>query len=482
MPTGRRKLLLADDSPTVQKVVSLTFDDEGFEVVAVATGAHAVAELERGVPDIVLADVHMPAPDGYELCARIKRDARTSHVPVVLLVGAFEPFDEAEARKSGADEVLTKPFQSIRELVNKVGGLLGGQPEAKKPDEREEEDEPTGELRTANAVDARATEARSDAPHSASSNDERARASAATPAFANFDMDDENIETMPADEFAARQSAPASQDFDESRVSFDERNADEFSTSDATSARSSAGGAQSFAAAASHTNYATGFDARADAAAAADDALLELGDIDSSRSSDAASDDFVLDIGDDEGAYASTRTTPPRESAMPESLYADDVPSAVEMQAAGSVSMAEPSAVWDAAQEFAVSPDAITEQVEAPAHPEPEATAQSFDEGTRSFDDTTTRGAVEMFDEPAAHEPTAAKGATLSEPQASTQPPPAQEAGASQLSPETIDAIARRVVEHLSERVVREIAWEVVPELAERLIRRKLEEEQARAK
>src|SRR5688500_2700604 len=75
----------------------------------------------------------MPGPDGYELCERIKRDARLGHVPVVLLVGTFEPFNEAEARRVGADTVLTKPFQSIRNLVGKVGSLLGGG-EAK-PDE-----------------------------------------------------------------------------------------------------------------------------------------------------------------------------------------------------------------------------------------------------------------------------------------------------------------------------------------------------------
>jgi CheY-like chemotaxis protein len=480
LPTGRRKLLLADDSPTVQKVVSLTFDDEGFQVVAVATGAQALAELERDVPDVVLADVHMPAPDGYELCARIKRDARTSHVPVVLLVGAFEPFDEAEARKSGADEVLTKPFQSIRELVNKVGGLLGGQPEAKKADERA--DEPTGELRAANADDSHAVEASSEAQHAAS-NDEGARADNAAPAFADFGMDDADIETMPADEFAAHQTAQAAHDFAGSRVSLDARdtNAGEFSTRDAAPARSSTGGAQSFAAAASSKSHAPGFDARADAAAAADDALLELGDIDSSRARAAATDDFVLDIGDDDDAYAPQHAAM-REPTLPESLYDDDAPSAVEMQAAGSTSMAEPAAVWNAAQEFAVSPDAITVQVEAPAQVEPEATAQTFDEATQTFDDATASGAVEMFDEPDAHEPTASNVATISEPQSPAQPQPSTQAGALQLSPETIETIARRVVEHLSERVVREIAWEVVPDLAERLIRRKLEEEQTRAK
>ena len=135
MSSGRRKLLLADDSPTIQKVISLTFgDDEGFEVVAVGDGEQALRALaDDPPPDVVLADAVMPGPDGYELCERIKRDARLRHIPVILLVGTFEPFNEAEARRVGADTVLTKPFQSIRNLVGKVGSLLGGG-EAK-PDE-----------------------------------------------------------------------------------------------------------------------------------------------------------------------------------------------------------------------------------------------------------------------------------------------------------------------------------------------------------
>lgn len=126
MTNGSRKLLLADDSHTIQKVVSLTFSDEGFEVVAVGDGEAALREIESGAPDIILADVFMPKLDGYEVCARVKADARFRHVPVLLLVGTFEPFDEAEARRVGADDFLTKPFQSIRDLVNKVGGLLSG--------------------------------------------------------------------------------------------------------------------------------------------------------------------------------------------------------------------------------------------------------------------------------------------------------------------------------------------------------------------
>jgi len=70
----------------------------------------------------------MPGPDGYELCERIKRDERLQRVPVILLVGTFEPFNEAEARRVGANDTLSKPFQSIRRLVDRVGSLIGSKP------------------------------------------------------------------------------------------------------------------------------------------------------------------------------------------------------------------------------------------------------------------------------------------------------------------------------------------------------------------
>ncbi|MGI8656547.1 MAG: response regulator [Pyrinomonadaceae bacterium] len=121
-----RKLLLADDSITIQKVVELTFTDEGFVVTTVGDGEQALQKLAEEMPDIVLADVFMPGKSGYEVCERIKQDKRFQHIPVMLLVGSFEPYNEAEARRVGANDVLTKPFQSIRQLVNKVGALLGG--------------------------------------------------------------------------------------------------------------------------------------------------------------------------------------------------------------------------------------------------------------------------------------------------------------------------------------------------------------------
>lgn len=117
------KILLADDSITIQKVVNLTFEDEGIDVVAVSNGDQAERKLNEVNPDLVLADIFMPGKNGYELCETIKKNPQFSNVPVVLLVGAFEPFDQNEARRVGADDHLTKPFES-RKLVETVRRLL----------------------------------------------------------------------------------------------------------------------------------------------------------------------------------------------------------------------------------------------------------------------------------------------------------------------------------------------------------------------
>ncbi|MEP6912902.1 MAG: response regulator, partial [bacterium] len=96
-----RKLLLADDSITIQKVVDLTFADEGVNVVCVSNGRDAIERLDEFAPDIVIADVVMPQINGYEVCEYIKQNDKFKHIPVMLLVGSFEPFDEAEARRVG---------------------------------------------------------------------------------------------------------------------------------------------------------------------------------------------------------------------------------------------------------------------------------------------------------------------------------------------------------------------------------------------
>ena len=121
------KILLADDSLTIQKVVELTFSDAETRLMAVGSGDKAVQALDEFQPDIVLADVVMPGLTGYDVCEAVKQRPGGAFVPVVLLTGTFEPFDRARADRVGSDAIVTKPFDShalqglVRELVAKGG-------------------------------------------------------------------------------------------------------------------------------------------------------------------------------------------------------------------------------------------------------------------------------------------------------------------------------------------------------------------------
>lgn len=125
-----RKILLADDSLTIQKVVELTFMEGEFEVHAVSNGDDALTQLAETSPDVVIADVHMPGADGYQIC-RVTKESHPS-VPVLLLVGTFEPFEESSAAACGADAHLKKPFDS-QELLHLVEDLLAQRAEEVEP-------------------------------------------------------------------------------------------------------------------------------------------------------------------------------------------------------------------------------------------------------------------------------------------------------------------------------------------------------------
>jgi CheY-like chemotaxis protein len=118
-----KKILLADDSITIQKVVELTFSDGDYEVIAVNNGAKAIAKLGEVRPDIILSDIIMPEKNGYEVCEFVKSHPEYRNIPVILLTGTFEPFDPDRADKAGCDAVVTKPFES-QSLIHKVEELI----------------------------------------------------------------------------------------------------------------------------------------------------------------------------------------------------------------------------------------------------------------------------------------------------------------------------------------------------------------------
>jgi CheY-like chemotaxis protein len=133
----RRTLLLADDSVTIRKIVELTFGETDIRVESVGSGREALERIRELRPDVVLADVVMPGPSGYEVCRAVKASERP--VPVLLLAGTFEPFDAQQARECGSDGYVTKPFDS-RLLVERVEQLLA-RPPAKAEKSRAVDDE-----------------------------------------------------------------------------------------------------------------------------------------------------------------------------------------------------------------------------------------------------------------------------------------------------------------------------------------------------
>ena len=118
------KLLLVDDSVTIQRVVQLTFVDEDVEVVTVGDGSRVIDAIREETPDIVLVDVDMPHKNGYEVTAFVK-SGPAHDVPVILLTGAFNPVNEVQARKAGCDGILVKPFEP-KQVIEKVRELLNG--------------------------------------------------------------------------------------------------------------------------------------------------------------------------------------------------------------------------------------------------------------------------------------------------------------------------------------------------------------------
>jgi CheY-like chemotaxis protein len=117
------KLLLADDSITIRKVVAIIFANEDYDLSVVDNGNAALEKAREIIPDIILADVQMPGNTGYEVCAKVRLDPTLKHIPLLLLTGAFEPFDEEKARLSGADDFIFKPFES-QQLIEKVKRLI----------------------------------------------------------------------------------------------------------------------------------------------------------------------------------------------------------------------------------------------------------------------------------------------------------------------------------------------------------------------
>ncbi len=131
------KLLVAEDSITIQKVFELTFKQTGVSLTMVDNGIDAVRMAGEISPDLVVADVSLPGKNGFEVAADLRQAGGERRCPVLILAGSLGPFDEERFRGCGANGVLFKPFES-QELLDKVDALLRSGEEAPSPEVQEE--------------------------------------------------------------------------------------------------------------------------------------------------------------------------------------------------------------------------------------------------------------------------------------------------------------------------------------------------------
>jgi len=122
------KILLADKSITIQKVVEMLFSGREYEVSCASDGEAALNEAGRTQPDVVLADVDLPRIDGYSFSARLKQLPAFAQTPVILMLSRDDVFDETKARQAGIVDNIAKPFES-QELIGKVRKAISAAPQ-----------------------------------------------------------------------------------------------------------------------------------------------------------------------------------------------------------------------------------------------------------------------------------------------------------------------------------------------------------------
>ncbi|OGU17180.1 MAG: hypothetical protein A2076_01090 [Geobacteraceae bacterium GWC2_53_11] len=117
------KVLVADDSITIQKVIGIIFSGDEYSLTVVDNGKTAVDKAREIIPDILLIDALMPGMTGYEVSEVVRSTPSLAAKPILILTGSFEPFDEDKAKKCGADDFIAKPFES-QHILTKVKELL----------------------------------------------------------------------------------------------------------------------------------------------------------------------------------------------------------------------------------------------------------------------------------------------------------------------------------------------------------------------
>jgi two-component system response regulator MtrA len=118
LPVG--SILLVEDDASVREAVALALEGDGHRVETAVSGEEALSRWRQSRPDLILLDVMLPGTDGFEVCRQIRRD---DQVPIVMLTARSDPIDVVVGLESGADDYVTKPFET-RVLLARVKAVL----------------------------------------------------------------------------------------------------------------------------------------------------------------------------------------------------------------------------------------------------------------------------------------------------------------------------------------------------------------------
>jgi len=118
-----RKVLIVEDDPSASSFASYALEQEGYKVLTAANGVDGLKMAQEEKPDLLVLDVMLPGMDGFELCHRLRSEASTAKLPIMMLSVKGRESDRDMGLKVGADKYLTKPTDPA-ELVASVGGLL----------------------------------------------------------------------------------------------------------------------------------------------------------------------------------------------------------------------------------------------------------------------------------------------------------------------------------------------------------------------
>jgi CheY-like chemotaxis protein len=410
-----KKILLADDSLTIQKVVELTFSDSEYELVCVSNGQKALDRVGQERPALILADVVMPEKNGYEVCEAIKGNPATSRIPVVLLSGTFEPFDRDRAERIGADAIVSKPFDS-QQLLAQVEALLDRVPPAAA--------EPIIAPETTARIQTVPEAPREDAPFDEGFSTEDFTASVRVPArhegtdpfeeeYGRVDVDSaiEAFEkAQPPSTFGARGSEP-----DSSRVA-PSRGAED-------SAREP---------------LAQWLREEPDRPAG---------------SAAAAPEDLAATVSLQGLEFSMAPTEAPEETVA---MKLPGVEPSASPQTPEEISEEQARALFDVAP-----PPALFV-------PEPAAPASAEESAARAGSTAEVPREIEELAQTSSIPELTQMLSSVARP-----------GGGNDLTDEQIERLAARVVEKLSDRIVREIAWEVIPDMAEIVIKQRIKELEA---